>query len=90
MPASTIATDVRGAIKTALVGCTANIYDSVPEAPMATAEEGYRQRQGIGIALSPDARELSRKEREGRIKEAVKVGREIKETANEVNAFQLS
>ncbi len=31
MPASTIATDVRGAIKTALAGCTANIYDSVPE-----------------------------------------------------------
>lgn len=47
------------------------------EAPMATAEEGYRQRQGIGIALSPDARELSRKEREGRIKEAVAINRGV-------------
>ncbi len=37
MPASTIATDVRGAIKTALAGCTANIYDSVPEAPIVPA-----------------------------------------------------
>ncbi len=34
---STIATDVRGAIKTALAGCTANIYDSVPEAPIVPA-----------------------------------------------------
>ena len=34
MPASTIATDVRGAIKTALAGVAANIYDSVPEAPI--------------------------------------------------------
>ena len=37
MPASTIATDVRGAIKTALAACTANIYDSVPEAPIVPA-----------------------------------------------------
>jgi hypothetical protein len=37
MPASTIATDVRGGIKTALAGCTANIYDSVPEAPIVPA-----------------------------------------------------
>ncbi len=37
MPASTIATDVRGALKTALAGCTANIYDSVPEAPIVPA-----------------------------------------------------
>jgi hypothetical protein len=44
---------------------------------MATAEEGYRQRQDIGIALSPDARELSRKNREGRIKEAVAINRGV-------------
>ncbi len=37
MPASTIATDIRGAIKIALAGCTANIYDSVPEAPIVPA-----------------------------------------------------
>ena len=37
MPASTIATDVRGAIKTALAGVTANIYDAVPEAPIVPA-----------------------------------------------------
>jgi hypothetical protein len=34
---STIAADVRGAIKTALASCTANIYDSVPEAPIVPA-----------------------------------------------------
>jgi hypothetical protein len=34
MPASSIATDVRGAIKTALSGISANLYDSVPEAPI--------------------------------------------------------
>ncbi len=37
MPASTIATDVRGALKTALSGISANIYDSVPEAPIVPA-----------------------------------------------------
>jgi len=37
MPASTIATNVRGVIKTALAACTANIYDSVPEAPIVPA-----------------------------------------------------
>jgi hypothetical protein len=37
MPASTIATDVRGAIKTALAGVSANIYDSVPESPIVPA-----------------------------------------------------
>jgi len=37
MPASTIATDVRGAIKTALAGVSANIYDSVPETPIVPA-----------------------------------------------------
>jgi len=47
------------------------------EAPMATAEEGRRQRQAIGISLSPEARELSRKEREGRIKEAVAIQRGV-------------
>ena len=34
---STIATDVRGAIKTALAGVSANIYDAVPEAPIVPA-----------------------------------------------------
>lgn len=47
------------------------------EEPMATAEEGRRQRQAIGVALSPEARELSRKEREGRIKEAVAIQRGV-------------
>ena len=37
MPASTISGDVRGAIKTALAGVTANVYDSVPEAPIVPA-----------------------------------------------------
>jgi hypothetical protein len=47
------------------------------EAPMATAEEGRRQRQAIGISLSPEARDLSRREREGRIKEAVAINRGV-------------
>ena len=34
---STIAADVRGALKTALAACTANIYDSVQEAPIVPA-----------------------------------------------------
>lgn len=34
MPASTIATNVRGAIKTAIANVAANTYDSVPEAPI--------------------------------------------------------
>ena len=34
---STIAADVRGALKTALAACAANIYDSVPEAPIVPA-----------------------------------------------------
>lgn len=37
MPASTISSDVRGAIKTALAGVTANVYDHVPEAPIVPA-----------------------------------------------------
>ena len=37
MPTSTIASDVRGAIKTALAGVTANVYDHVPEAPIVPA-----------------------------------------------------
>lgn len=37
MPASTISGDVRGAIKTALAGVSANVYDSVPEAPIVPA-----------------------------------------------------
>ncbi len=34
MPASSIATSVRGAIKTAIANVAANTYDSVPEAPI--------------------------------------------------------
>lgn len=34
MPASTIATSVRGAIKSAIANVAANTYDSVPEAPI--------------------------------------------------------
>ncbi len=37
MPASSISTDVRGAIKTALAGVTANVYDHTPEAPIVPA-----------------------------------------------------
>lgn len=37
MPASTISEDVRGAIKTALAGVVANVYDHVPEAPIVPA-----------------------------------------------------
>ena len=44
MPASSIATDVRGVIKTDLAACAANIYDSVPEAPIVPA-----------IVIVPDA-----------------------------------
>jgi hypothetical protein len=34
MPASSIAVDVRGALKTAITAVAANVYDSVPESPM--------------------------------------------------------
>ena len=34
MTASSIATDVRGALKTSLASVAANVYNSVPEAPM--------------------------------------------------------
>ena len=37
MPASTIQDNVRGAIKTALAGVSANVYDHVPEAPQVPA-----------------------------------------------------
>ena len=37
MPASTISGDIRGGIKTALAGITANVYDHVPEAPIVPA-----------------------------------------------------
>ena len=37
MPASSISTDVRGAIKTALASVTANVYDHTPEAPIVPA-----------------------------------------------------
>jgi hypothetical protein len=37
MPPSSISTDIRGAIKTALASVTANVYDHVPEAPIVPA-----------------------------------------------------
>jgi hypothetical protein len=44
---------------------------------METAEEGYRQRQALGIALSPEARQVSQRERKGRIEEAVAIQRGV-------------
>jgi len=43
--------------------------------PMETVEQGRRERKRIAIALSPEARELRKKEREGRIKEAIAIKR---------------
>ena len=43
--------------------------------PMETAEMGRRSRQDIAIRLSPEARDLSRKERKGRIEESVAIQR---------------
>jgi hypothetical protein len=43
--------------------------------PMETAEMGRRSRQDISIALSPEARELRRRERKGRVEEAVAIQR---------------
>ena len=53
MPASTISGDVRGAIKTALAGVTANVYDVVPEAPIVPAvmvipDSPYMELETIG------------------------------------------
>ena len=55
MPASTISGDVRGAIKTALAGVTANVYDVVPEAPIVPAvmvipDSPYMELESIGRA----------------------------------------
>jgi hypothetical protein len=44
---------------------------------METAELGARRRQDIGISLSPEARELSQRERKGRIQEAVAIQRGV-------------
>jgi hypothetical protein len=54
MPSS-ISTDVRGAIKTALAGVTANVYDTVPEAPIVPAvvivpDSPYMELETIGRA----------------------------------------
>jgi|TARA_Y100000015_G_scaffold31116_1_gene30609 hypothetical protein len=43
--------------------------------PMETVEQGRRERKRIAIALSPESRELRKKEREGRIKEAIAIKR---------------
>jgi len=55
MPASTISDDVRGAIKTVLAGVTANVYDTVPEAPIVPAvmvipDSPYMELETIGRA----------------------------------------
>ena len=55
MPASTIQDDVRGAIKTALAGVSANVYDIVPEAPIVPAvvivpDSPYMELESIGRA----------------------------------------
>ena len=55
MPASTISGDVRGAIKTVLAGVTANVYDTVPEAPIVPAvmvipDSPYMELETIGRA----------------------------------------
>jgi hypothetical protein len=54
---STIAADVRGALKTALAACTANIYDSVPEAPIVPAivivpDSPYMELELIGKSIT--------------------------------------
>ena len=48
-----ISADVRGAIKTALAGVTANVYDTVPEAPIVPAvmvipDSPYMELETIG------------------------------------------
>ena len=53
MPASTISGDVRGAIKTALAGVTASVYDHVPESPIAPCvvivpDSPYMENETIG------------------------------------------
>ena len=53
MPASTISGDVRGGIKTALAGVTANVYDHVPESPIVPAvvvvpDSPYMELESIG------------------------------------------
>ena len=55
MPASTISGDVRAAIKTALAGTTANVYDHVPESPIVPAivivpDSPYMELETIGKA----------------------------------------
>jgi len=55
MPASTISGDVRAAIKTALAGVSANVYDVVPEAPIVPAcmlipDSPYMELESIGRA----------------------------------------
>ena len=50
---STISSDVRGAIKTALAGVTANVYDTVPESPIVPAvmvvpDSPYMEMESIG------------------------------------------
>ena len=57
MPASTISGDVRGAIKTALAGVAANVYDHVPESPIVPAcvivpDSPYMEIETIGRATT--------------------------------------
>ena len=53
MPASTISGDIRGGIKTALAGVSANLYDHTPEAVMVPAvvivpDSPYMELESIG------------------------------------------
>jgi hypothetical protein len=48
---STIAADVRGAIKTALAACTANIYDSVPEVANSSSNSHSSRFTLYGIGI---------------------------------------
>jgi len=47
------------------------------ENPLETAEQARRSRQDIAIRLSPEARELSRRERKGRVEEAIAIQRGV-------------
>lgn len=57
------------------LGKQAAVFRTLFTDPMETAEEGRRERQRISIALSPEARDLRRRERKGRIEEAVAIQR---------------
>lgn len=59
------------------LGKQAAVFRTLFTDPMETAEEGRRERQRISIALSPEARQLSERERAGRVKEAIAIQRGV-------------